>query len=108
MLAVPIFSQPNEGHMATVTTDPDAALESSEGLESFPIPQGFNWPKGKKETRVMATFRDEGEGNICLVEMGGVKLPGYAQEEPSQEEDLNEKRDLLRSQLEDKPSREEY
>lgn len=50
----------------------------------FDAPDGFVLPEGKAvndDIEVMATIRMKPSGRLCLVELDGVRMPGYRDDE---------------------------
>lgn len=50
----------------------------------FDAPEGFVLPEGKAvndDIELMATVRMKTDGRLCLVELDGVRMPGFKEDE---------------------------
>lgn len=60
----------------------------------FKIPPGYTVPEGTEsggEWKEMATFRLKKNGQMCLVEIGEHKMPGYEDKDSSPMHEMQEK-----------------
>ena len=49
----------------------------------FDAPEDFVWPEGadEDEAEFVATIRRKPSGRLCLVELDGIRMPGYRNDE---------------------------
>lgn len=69
----------------------------------FPAPKGFVLPEGAEPGQdfdLVCTLRTKENGNICLVQLGDVKMPGYDNREgETKKQDYSDYVASMRSQM---------